>query len=276
MEEKPHIYGRIPIITMYNNEEQMSDLEKIESLVNDYDKVLSDVSNEFEAFRNAYLMLKNMTTGKDGATKLKEEGIIEVMQNGDVKFVTKQIQTEALENHLNRLEKNIYKFSQVPDLSDENFAGNLSGIAIRFKLFGLETKCIIKERKMEKAIRDLVRVLAVPLRVLTGHEVDVINLKVEFTRNVPNNLTEIVDTVTKLDGKVDKETLLSLLPFIDNPKEVLEKMEQEAQADRKANDPYSPNNVTADGSNLFPNLNAQNSSQEALNAMGATIPQPEQ
>lgn len=114
------------------------------------------------------------------------------------------------------------------------------------------------------------------MRVLTGHEVDVINLKVEFTRNVPNNLTEIVDTVTKLDGKVDKETLLSLLPFIDNPKEVLEKMEQEAQADRKANDPYSPNNVTADGSNLFPNLNAQNSSQEALNAMGATIPQPEQ
>ena len=129
---------------------------------------------------------------------------------------------------------------------------------------------------MEKAIRDLVRVLAVPLRVLTGHEVDVINLKVEFTRNVPNNLTEIVDTVTKLDGKVDKETLLSLLPFIDNPKEVLEKMEQEAQADRKANDPYSPNNVVADGSNLFPNLNSQNSSQEALNAMGATIPQPEQ
>ena len=129
---------------------------------------------------------------------------------------------------------------------------------------------------MEKAIRDLVRVLAVPLRVLTGHEVDVINLKVEFTRNVPNNLTEIVDTVTKLDGKVDKETRLSLLPFIDNPKEVLEKMEQEAQADRKANDPYSPNNVEADSSNLFPNLNAQNSSQEALNAMGATIPQPEQ
>lgn len=31
----------------------MSDLEKIETLVNDYDKVLSDVSNEFEAFRKA-------------------------------------------------------------------------------------------------------------------------------------------------------------------------------------------------------------------------------
>lgn len=275
-EEKPHIYGRIPIVTMYNNEEQMSDLEKVESLVSDYDKVLSDVSNEFEAFRNAYLMLKNMTAGKEGREKLKEDGIIEVMENGDVKFVTKQIQTEALENHLNRLEKNIYKFSQVPDLSDENFAGNLSGVAIRFKLFGLETKCIIKERKMEKSIRELVRVLSVPIKVSTGKDVDILNLKVEFTRNVPNNLTEIVDTVTKLDGKVDKETLLSLLPFIDNPKEVLEKMEQDAKKDKKNSDPYNPMNVQADEGNLFPNLNAQNSPQEALKAQGAIIPQPEQ
>ena len=251
----PHIYGRIPIVTLYNNEEQMSDLERIETLVNDYDKVLSDMSNEFEAFRNAYLMLKNMVAGKDALDKLKVEGILEIMENGDAKFLTKQIQTDAIENHLDRLERNIYKFSQVPDLSDESFAGNLSGIAIRFKLFGLETKCIIKERKMERAIKELFRVLYAPLRVLTGHEPDVLNLKVEFTRNVPTNTTELVDTVCKLEGKVDKETLLSLLPFVDNPKEILEKLEAEAQANKASNDPYSPMNVVADGNNPFPNLN---------------------
>lgn len=254
VDEKSIIYERIPIVTMYNNEEQMSDLEKIKTLVEDYDKVLSDVSDEFSVFRNAYLMLKNMIVGKDGKKQLKEEGIIEVMENGDVKFITKQIQTDALENHLNRLENNIYKFSQVPNLSDENFAGNLSGVAIRFKLFGLETKCIIKERKMEKALRDFVRVLAVPIRVSTGHEVDIVNLKVEFTRNVPNNLTELVDTVTKLNGTVDKETLLSLLPFIDNPKEVLEKLEAENKKQKKSTDPYSQENIEADSNNLFPNF----------------------
>lgn len=102
------------------------------------------------------------------------------------------------------------------------------------------------------------------------------NLKVEFSRNVPNNLTEIVDTVTKLDGKVDKETLLSLLPFIDNPKEVLEKLDADKERDRQNTDPYSTQNITEDSNYLFPNLNAQNSRQEALNAQGATIPQPEQ
>ncbi|MCM1258084.1 MAG: phage portal protein [Roseburia sp.] len=254
VEEENIIYERIPIVTMYNNEEQMSDLEKIKTLVEDYDKVLSDVSDEFSVFRNAYLMLKNMIVGEDGKKQLKEEGIIEVMENGDVKFITKQIQTDALENHLNRLENNIYKFSQVPNLSDENFAGNLSGVAIRFKLFGLETKCIIKERKMEKALRDFVRVLTVPIRVSTGHEVDIVNLKVEFTRNVPNNLTELVDTVTKLNGTVDKETLLSLLPFIDNPKDVLEKLEAESKKQKENTDPYSQENIEADSNNLFPNF----------------------
>lgn len=272
VEEQSLIYDRIPVCTMYNNEEQMSDLEKIETLVNDYDKVLSDVSDEFSAFRNAYLMLKNMIVGEDGKKQLKDEGIIEVMENGDVKFITKDIQTTALENHLDRLEANIYKFSQVPNLSDENFAGNLSGVAIRFKLFGLETKCIIKERKMEKALRDFVRILSVPIAVSTGKIVDIVNLKVEFTRNVPNNLAEIVDTVTKLDGKVDKETLLSLLPFIDNPKEVLEKMEQEAQEAKKNSDPYSQPNMDADMANLFPNLNAVGGSQSPFNNAGADLP----
>ena len=97
---------------------------------------------------------------------------------------------------------------------------------------------------MEKALRDFVRVLAVPIRVSTGHEVDIVNLKVEFTRNVPNNLTELVDTVTKLNGTVDKETLLSLLPFIDNPKEVLEKLEAENKKQ----------NIEADSNNLFSNF----------------------
>jgi len=246
LREEPHIFNRIPIVTFYNNEENMSDLEKIESLINDYDKVLSDVSNEFEAYRNAYLLIKNMTMGNDSIQKLKDEGIVETTDNGDMKFIVKTVQTDAIENHLNRLEKNIYKFSQVPDLSDENFAGNLSGVAIRFKLFGLETKCIIKERKMEKAIRNLFRVLASPLSVLTNRLPDAVDLQVEFTRNIPNNITEIVDTVTKLEGRVDKETLLALLPFVDNPKDVLKKLEEDVRAERKTRDPYELKNIEAD------------------------------
>jgi hypothetical protein len=115
-----------------------------------------------------------------------------------------------------------------------------------------------------------------PLRVITGKEPDALNLKLTFTRNIPNNITELVDTVTKLDGKVDKETLLALLPFIDNPKEVLEKLKADIEESRKNNDPYSPANVLADEANLFPNLNAQNAPQSGFNGAGNTFPNPQQ
>lgn len=268
VKEWGHIYGRIPIITLYNNEEEMSDLEKIESLVNDYDRVMSDISDEFEAFRNAYLVIKDMVMNGDSLQKLKEEGIVEVTDAGDMRFVTKEIQTDAISSHLDRLEKNIHKFAQVPDLSDENFAGNLSGVAIRFKLFGLETKCITKERKMDKAIRQLLEVLSVPIRVKTGKEIDLRNVTLEFSRNVPNNLTEIVDIVTKLDGKVDDETLLSLLPFVDNPKDVLEKIKKQAKEKQKQADPYSFENIQEDGKTPFPNLNVPQ--QKTSSFLGGT------
>ena len=255
VEEKTHIFGRIPIITLYNNDEELSDLEKIETLVNDYDRVMSDISDEFEAFRNAYLVIKDMVMNGDSLQKLKEEGIVEVTDSGDMRFVTKEIQTDAINSHLDRLEKNIHKFAQVPDLSDESFASNLSGVAIKFKLFGLETKCIIKERKMEKAIRQLLEVLSVPIRVKTGKEIDMRNIHIEFSRNVPANITEIVDTVVKLDGKVDKETLLALLPFVDNPKEVLEKLKKDKEEAKNESDPYSLDNSNRDSNIQFPNLN---------------------
>lgn len=222
-----HIYGQVPIIPFINNEEEQSDLEKIESLVDDFDKIMSLTSDEHEAFRNAYLMIKNMVIGNDTLQKLKEEGVIEVMEDGDVKFITKQLQTDAVNSHLDRLKELIHKFSQVPDLSDENFAGNLSGVAIKFKLFGLETKCIIKERKMTKALRKLMKVLSVPLGIKSNITIKPSDVSIIFTRNIPDNIVEITEVVNKLHGTVDRETLLALLPFVDNPQEIIQKLDAE-------------------------------------------------
>lgn len=224
---KPHIYERVPLIPVINNEEEMGDYEKVISLVDAYDKLLSDTSNEHEAYRNAYLMLKNLAIDTNEIFKFKETGVIEVMDEGDVKFITKDIQDGAINSHLERLRSNIFDFANVPPLTDENFAGNLSGVAIKFKLFGLENKCITKERKMNRAIRMLLKVLNTVFKIKTGRQADVRDIEIMFTRSIPTNVVEITDVVTKLNGIVDKETLIGLLPFIDNPALTLEKLEEE-------------------------------------------------
>lgn len=223
----PHIFEDVPIVPFVNNKEEMGDFEKIITLVDDYDRVISDASNEQEAFRNAYLVLINMIADKELVERLKQEGILALDEDGDARFLTKNIQTDALENHLNRLEENIYRFAQVPNLSDEKFAHNLSGVAIKFKLFSLENKCIIKERKMVKSIKKVLKLLAKPIKVITGKEISLVEMTIKFTRNVPANLLEVSQVVTNLNGLVDKHTLLSLLPFVDDPDVVLELLQKE-------------------------------------------------
>lgn len=225
----PHIFEDVPIVPFVNNKEEMGDFEKIITLVDDYDKIISDASNEQEAFRNAYLVLINMIADTELVERLKQEGILSLDEDGDAKFLTKNIQTDALENHLNRLEENIYRFAQTPNLSDEKFAHNLSGVAIKFKLFSLENKCIIKERKMMKSIKKVLKLLAKPIKVITGKDLKLIDIGIKFTRNVPNNLLEVSQVVMNLNGLVDKHTLLSLLPFVDDPDVVLDLLQKEEE-----------------------------------------------
>lgn len=238
-QQENHIYGQVPIIEMKNNEEEMGSFEKVISIVEAYDKLISDTSNEHEAYRNAYLVLKNISLDSEAQAKLGDSSVLEIFDDGEAYFLQKPIQDNATTSQLNRLSDDIHRFTDIVDMGDEKFGGNLSGVAIRFKLLGLENKCIIKERKMSKGIRNLIRCLNKALVVSSGEEIDIIKLDINFTRNLPNNLTEIVDTVTKLDGLIDKETLLSLLPFVDNPKEVIEKLEEEQDTYAKDMENYN-------------------------------------
>ena len=58
---------------------------------------------------------------------------------GDVQWLLKQVDDTAMENFKNRLREDIHTMSHVPHLCDESFGGNLSGVAIAYKLWGLET-----------------------------------------------------------------------------------------------------------------------------------------
>ena len=84
--------------------------------------------------------------------------------------------------------------------------------------------------------------------------IDFYNLKIKatdiqkvFTRNVPKNLVEAADTAQKLQGIVSHETILSILPFIEDAKGELEKIKAEEDIN-VMKDMNTPIGVGADGS----------------------------
>lgn len=165
------MFDYCPLYGLPNNEELKGDAEKVLSLINAYDRTLSDASNEIEQYRLAYLILKGMGADEETLQMLKKTGVFNLYdEKEDVKYLTKDINDTMIENHLNRLEENILRFAKSVNFSDEQFAGNISGVAMKFKLMALENKCITMERKMTAALRYQFKVLcsAWAKRGLTG------------------------------------------------------------------------------------------------------------
>lgn len=223
-----HPFLDVPVIEFLNNDEGIGDFEKVMSLIDAYDKTQSDSANDFEYFADAYLKVKNMsaTKGSD-ISEMKKNRVILVDEDGDADWLTKNVQDSALENYKNRLQTDIHRFSMTPNLTDEAFAGNLSGVALEFKLWGLEQLASQKERKFKKALQRRIKLLCNFLG-LHDKNYDWRAIMITFTRNIPQQLDGAIEAVVKLNGILSRETLFSILPFVEDAQKEMAKVDAEA------------------------------------------------
>ncbi|MCY8321104.1 phage portal protein [Bacillus inaquosorum] len=232
IERKPHMFDGCPLFGVPNNKELKGDTEKVISLIDAYDRTLSDASNEIEQFRLAYLIVKGASLDEEDMENLKKSGVFEVFdENGDVKFLTKEINDTMIENHLNRLEENILRFAKTVNFSDGSFGGTITGVAMRYKLMALEHKAITMERKMTAAFRYQYKILcsAWDKKILADKD-GYLKLWFQFKRNLPVNILEEAQASAQLKGQVSEETRLALLSFVDDVRFELERMAAERDA----------------------------------------------
>ncbi len=216
-----------------NNDERIGDFEGIISMNDAYNKVQSNTANYFEYNDDAILKVSRMgAVTAEQVAAMREQGAIILEDSGDIDWLLKVINDVALENYKTRLKDDIHNFSNVPNLNDDKFGGNTSGIAIDYRLWGLEQICGIKERKFKKSLQRRIELITNILNVQGGNY-NYMDIKMTFRRNKPRNLVEATDVVTKLDGVISKETNLANLPFIENPKEEIEKLNLEVENSKK-------------------------------------------
>lgn len=220
-----HRFGLCPIWGIPNNEELQGDADKVIELIDAYDRTLSDANSEIEAFRSAYMAFKGGTIDEETLRLAREEGAFNVPDGGDVYFITKQIQDGFIENHLNRLHDSIYRFSKTPDLADQAFGGNVSGVAMKFKLFSLESKCTTFERKFNSAAMYMFRLWSGIMQVKGRGTFDPLNVFMEYKRNFPLDLLHEAQVQATLKGMVSEQTRLSLAGFIDDPEYEIQQLE---------------------------------------------------
>lgn len=222
-----HFFREVPIVEYINNEELTGDFEVVLSLIDAYNNAQSDTANDFEYFSDAYLALVGMSaTEQEDIAEMKKNRVLLLDENGQAQWLVKEINDTALENYKDRLQKDISKFSLVPSLTDEDFAGNQSGVSLKYKLWGLEQLTSIKERKFKKGLQRRYKLINNILGI-KGNSFDANGLEITFYRNIPANLLEIADMLSKLGNTISQETKLEQIPFVKDVKEEMERVDAE-------------------------------------------------
>ena len=238
-ERKEHAFGDVPLICYKNNPEFLGDFEPVISLIDAYNLLQSDRVNDKEQLVDAILCLYNMDFDEEQAELLKTSRMLaNIPADGKVEYLVKTLQENDVDILRQNLENDIHKISMVPNMSDENFANNSSGVAIRYKLLSFEQNIKNKERYFEKGLMERFRlynnflVTKSKMEEVPAEEVDVV-----FKRNLPTNDFETSQMINNLADFVDSETLITQLSFIKDASEIVELKKQEEE--NKPKDPYA-------------------------------------
>lgn len=237
-EPEEHNKGYVPIVEYKNNKDNIGDFEQQISLIDAYNTLMSDRVNDKEQFIDALLIIYGSILGDDSdetneaMKKLREQGLLELPVDGKAEYLTRTLDEASVETLRKALKEDIYTFSHVPNLTDEHFVGNSSGVAMEYKLLGLEMITKIKERYYKKGLRKRIAIFCHFL----GLKQIVINpnsIIPAFSRALSKNLVELSQLITNLKGTVSEKTLLQLLPFVESPDDEIEAVEDEKKKEIK-------------------------------------------
>ena len=200
------------------------------------------------------MVFKNIFIEEPEMIKARKSGAFQYQGDGDVYYLTKNVNDVFNTNHLNRLEDNIYRFSKTPNLNSDKF-GEASGISLKFKITGLEAKCGAFEAKCMSADTYMYKLLAscfekkrIPFNPLLCYT--------DYKRNFPMDLISEAQTVQALvNAGIPKKVAFEQLSFVDDVDYVLDIIEEEKEGIPSLMDDLPDDNEKDDEKDIEKNNN---------------------
>lgn len=234
-QEQLHYFNGVPATEYRENKECQGIFEPVLSIINAFNKAISEKANDVDYFADAYLKIIGTLLDEDELKHVRSDRVINFDGDGEsviVDFLQKPNGDTTQEHLLDRLQNLIFLIAMVANISDENF-GTSSGIAMAYKLQGMSNLRKTKERKFTSGMnRRYKLIFSNPGN--TMQKDDWVKLHYKFTPNVPANLLEESQIAQNLSGVVSQETQLGVLSVVDNPKAEIERIEKEDEKSKDA------------------------------------------
>ena len=227
--EERHYFNQCPA-NIFILPDEKSIFDCILSQQDSINELLSAEIDDYSAFVDSYMLLSGVDAEDEDIAAMKANRVLVLPEGATAAYLTKASNDAQVENILKRIHDSIYRIAQCPDFSSESFVGGVSsGIAIRYRLTGMETRAGIIEGLMKKALQRRVEIICGIASLKLGEEI-FRDIKIEFSRNVPTDNTDVINLVNALKGTVSDETLLAQLPFVDDVNAEIKRIEEQKKA----------------------------------------------
>ena len=225
--EEPHYFSQCPA-NIFTLPDEKSIFDCIMSQQDSVNELLSSEIDDYSAFCDAYLCITGADADANDIEIMKENRVIILPDSATASWLTKNANDAQVENMLKRIHDSIYRIAQCPDFSSETFVGGVSsGVAIRYRLTGMENRAGIIEGRMKKALQRRIEIICGIASLKLGEEV-FRDIQINFKRNIPEDTAATVDMINKLKGTVSDKTLITQLDFVNDAD-----MEMEALKEQK-------------------------------------------
>lgn len=229
LSQEPHYFNQCPA-NIFTLPDEKSVFECIMSLQDAVNEIYSCEIDDYSSFCDAYLILMGADAEPEDIASMKENRVLILPEGAEAKWLTKEANDAQVENILKRAHDSIYRVAKCPDFSSESFvSGVSSGIAIQYRLSGMEHKAGIIEGRMKKALQRRVELICGIASMKLG--IDVFrDIEITFKRNIPEDIASTVNIVNSLKGTVSDATLLSQIPFVNDVSAELEAVKAQKES----------------------------------------------
>lgn len=224
-------YPNLPVVEFYFNEERMSIFESVISLVNAFNKAISEKANDVDYFSDQYLAFLGAAVEEEDLKNIRSNRVINYYGEGsegknvDIKFLEKPDSDSQTENLLDRLTKLIFQTTMVANISDESF-GSASGVSLAYKLQAMSNLALSFQRKFQSSLNSRYKLFC-ELSTNVSNKDAWKDIEYTFTRNEPKDIKEQADTASVLMGITSQETALSVISVIPDVQAEMEKIKKE-------------------------------------------------
>lgn len=241
--EVVYTFGMVPAVIATTDECARPAFYPVITLIDAYNNLFSEATNQFNTFAQSYLILTNyMLTNDDlgkvdteagrlqALEKLKKLRVLLMDDNGKAEFLKREVQVEAFDIIKTGLEKNIDRFSRNINYSDPEVLGKATNLSINTRTKPIDNGANDFADIIEMAILDLIKVCN-GIWNKTKTAIDPYLIDIQFSYDKPANLPEEAMSVqTLVNSGVMLADALTIFSGCENPAEWADRAEEARQA----------------------------------------------